>query len=209
MSANSHIDLDSKVRYQEALNALEDSTRNAEQEIREPWVKSIEKARDDDGSNLSQRVQSQAHDQSPQKAAEISGPMKPKSPKPPSAISQPDFASYVRRTGVTVDSARTLEQSRSTKYEQHSIHSAATHDLVASESKKRVQIALPGVVALKTMIVGGSEYLLKNSHFILRVLLLYFIIRGLFASKRARTIITRWLDKVKRTAIMGTKVSYA
>ena len=63
-------------------------------------------------------------------------------------------------------------------------------------------------MVLKTIIMNGTQLLKKNPQIALRIVLFCLFIHGLFSNRRAQLLIEKWGCKAKQTALMGMKISY-
>ena len=208
---NERIDLDSRVRYKEAIDFLEESAHRAEtQKNHSSSFDSIQTIRNDFISRTGQSVQSQFDEGVPRSSEErpchtsdqILGPysdtpqpraaeVKGRGDRPAMPPQGSDIPNKFNENG-------TAQSTPVAKFAARHITKSRVNDRNSLHTVKR----------LKNIVLAGKEYLFKNPQIVLRILLLYLFVRGLFANRGAQLTLTRWLEKVKQTAIMGTKVSY-
>ena len=199
---NERIDLDSRVRYKEAIDFLEGSAHRAEtQKNHSSSFDSIQTIKNDFTSRTGQSVRSSEErpchtsDQILKPYSDTPQPRaaggKGRGDRPAMPPQGSDIPNKFNENG-------TAQSTPVAKFAARHITKSRVNDRNSLHTVKR----------LKNIVLAGKEYLFKNPQIVLRILLLYLFVRGLFANRGAQLILTRWLEKVKQTVTMGTKVSY-
>ena len=204
---NGHIDPDSRERYKEAVDFLEDSAHRIE--VEKDNLSSLdltETIRNDFTSRMLQSERSKFKDESsltpekrPQHTSDQLQRHESFTPQPNAVSSK----GHEDRLTVPVQGS----DSPNKVNEKSPVAKSTARQIKKTNINDRN--ILYTITVFKNLLLAGKEYVFKNPQMILRILLLYLFIQGLLANRQAHIILTRWLRKLKQTIIMGTKVSYA
>lgn len=209
---NGYIDPDSRERYKEAVDFLEDSAHRTEVEKDNPSSLDLtETTRNDFTSRMLQSERSKFKDESsltseerPQHTSDQLRTHESFTPQPNAVSSK----GHEDRLTVPVQGSDSPN-----KVNEKSAAPLAPVTKSTARQIKKTNIndrnILYTITVFKNLLLAGKEYVFKNPQMILRILLLYLFIQGLLANRQAHIILTRWFRKLKQTIIMGTKVSYA